>query len=65
MKFQKGIYKIAESKQVDGNMRAVILDENDIRVKDITLKRIKNNPGTGPGYLSGVALNDRNIAGVI
>ena len=45
-KFQKGVYKIAESKQVDGNMRAVILDENDIRVKDITLKRIKNNPGT-------------------
>ena len=45
-KFQKGIYKIGESKQVDGNMRAVILDENDIRVKDITLKRVKNNPDT-------------------
>lgn len=45
-KFQKGIYKIGESKQVDGNMRAVILDENDVRVKDITLKRIKNNPGS-------------------
>ena len=45
-KFQKGIYKIGESKQVDGNMRAVILDENDVRVKDITLKRVKNNPGT-------------------
>ena len=45
-KFQKGIYKIGESKQVDGNMRAVILDENDVRVKDITLKQVKNNPGT-------------------
>lgn len=45
-KFQKGIYKIGESKQVDGNMRAVILDGNDVRVKDITLKRVKNNPGT-------------------
>lgn len=45
-KFQKGIYKIGESKQVDGNMRAVILDENDVRVKDITLKRIKSNPGS-------------------
>ncbi len=44
-KFQKGIYKIGESKQVDGNMRAVILDENDVRIKDITLKRVKNNPG--------------------
>lgn len=45
-KFQKGIYKIGESKQVDGNMRAVILDENDVRVKDITLKQVNNNPGT-------------------
>lgn len=45
-KFDKGIYKIGESKQVDGNMRAVILDENDLRIKDITLKRVKNNPST-------------------
>lgn len=45
-KFQKGIYKIGESKQVAGNMRAVILDENDVRVKDITLKRVINNTGT-------------------
>ncbi|OPZ87168.1 MAG: hypothetical protein BWY74_03461 [Firmicutes bacterium ADurb.Bin419] len=27
-------------------MRAVILDKNNVRVKDITLKRVKNNPGT-------------------
>ncbi|MFZ2538504.1 MAG: hypothetical protein WAX04_06340 [Oscillospiraceae bacterium] len=45
-KLQKGIYKIGESKQVDGNMRAVIVDGNDVRVKDITLKWAKNNPGT-------------------
>lgn len=45
-KFDKGIYKIGESKQVDGNMRAVILDENGVRVKDLTLKQVKNNPGT-------------------
>ena len=43
---RKGIYKIAPSKQVDGNVRAVILDENDVRIKDITLKRVKNDMGT-------------------
>ncbi len=26
---------------------------------------INNNPGAGPGYLSGVALDHRNITGVI
>ncbi|MDO9088010.1 MAG: hypothetical protein Q7U53_17520 [Anaerolineaceae bacterium] len=45
-KLAKGIYKMGESKQVDGNLRAVIMDENDIRVKDITLKSVINNPGT-------------------
>ncbi|MGF7142364.1 hypothetical protein HNQ56_000782 [Anaerotaenia torta] len=45
VKFDKGIYKIGESRQVDGNMRAVILDENDVRVKDITLKRVRNDTG--------------------
>ena len=45
-KLDKGIYKIGESKQVNGNLRAVILDENDLRIKDITLKRVENNPGT-------------------
>jgi hypothetical protein len=43
VKFDKGIYKISESRQVDGNMRAVIIDENDVRVKDITLKRVRND----------------------
>lgn len=45
VKFDKGLYKLGESRQVDGNMRAVILDENGIRVKDITLKRVRNNSG--------------------
>ena len=45
-KLDKRIYKIGESRQVDGNMRAVILDENNVRVKDITLKWVKNNPRT-------------------
>ena len=44
-KLKKGIYTIGDSRQVDGNLRAVILDENGIRIKDITLKRVLNNPG--------------------
>ena len=43
---KKGIYTIGESRQVEGNMRAVILDENGVRIKDITLKKIVNDPGT-------------------
>ena len=45
-KLKKGIYSIGESKQVDGNLRAVIVDENNVRVKDITLKKVISNPGT-------------------
>lgn len=45
-KLKDGIYTVGESKQVDGNMRAVILDENKVRVKDITLTQVKNDPGT-------------------
>lgn len=44
-KLKKGLYKVGASKQIDGNLRAVILDENDVRVKDITLKKVINNPG--------------------
>lgn len=44
-KLKKGIYKVGDSKQVEGNLRAVILDENDVRVKDVTLKKVLNNPG--------------------
>ena len=41
-KLQKGIYTVGKSKQVDGNYRPVILDENGVRVKDITLKKVIN-----------------------
>lgn len=44
-KLKKGIYTVGESRQVNGNLRAVILDENGVRVKDITLKKVLNNPG--------------------
>ncbi len=44
-KLKKGIYTVGSSKQVDGNLRAVILDENGVRIKDITLKKVLNNPG--------------------
>lgn len=44
-KLKKGIYSLGESRQVDGNVRAVILDENGVRIKDITLKRVLNNTG--------------------
>lgn len=41
-KLKKGIYSIGESRKVEDNLRAVILDENGIRKQDITLKRQKN-----------------------
>lgn len=44
-KLEKGIYTVGESKQVDGNLRAVILDEEGVRIKDITLKKVIDNPG--------------------
>lgn len=43
---RKGIYSVGESRQVEGNLRAVILDENGVRIKDITLKKVLNDPGT-------------------
>lgn len=43
-KLKLGLYTIGESKQVEGNMRAVIMDENGTRVKDITLKKVVNSP---------------------
>ncbi|GHU51793.1 hypothetical protein AGMMS49975_06340 [Clostridia bacterium] len=45
-KLDKGIYKLGESRQVDGNLRPVILDENGVRIKDITLKETLNNHGS-------------------
>ena len=44
-KLKQGLYSIGDSKQVNGNLRAVIVDENGERVKDIT-KKVINNPGT-------------------
>lgn len=43
-KLKRGLYTIGESKQVDGNMRAVIVDENRTRIKDITLKKVVSRP---------------------
>lgn len=45
IKLKKGLYKVGDSKQVNGNLRAVILDENDVRVKDVTLKKVITDPG--------------------
>ena len=45
-KLKKGLYSIGNSKQIDGNLRAVILDEKGTRIKDITLKKVISNPGT-------------------
>lgn len=39
-KLKKGIYKLGESRQVDGNARAVIVNQNGKRVRDITLKKV-------------------------
>lgn len=43
-KLKQGIYTLGDSKQVDGNMRAVIMDESGTRVKDITLKKVVSSP---------------------
>lgn len=43
-KLTKGIYSIGESKQVDGNLRAVIVDENNKIKHQITLKQQKDIP---------------------
>lgn len=45
-KLKKGIYTLGESRQVEGNVRAVILDEEGIRIKEVTLKKIINMPDT-------------------
>jgi hypothetical protein len=46
VKLDKGIYEIGESRKVAGNMRGVIMDENNVRAEDVTFKWVKNNPGT-------------------
>lgn len=39
-KLNKGIFSLGESRKVDGNMRAVIVNEDGTRVSDITLKKV-------------------------
>lgn len=43
-KLKDGTYKIGESRQVEGNLRAVIVDGDGTRIKDITFKKISKNP---------------------
>lgn len=45
-KLDEGIYRLGESRQVDGNLRAVVVDESGTRVKDVTLKKVSNDPDT-------------------
>ena len=44
-KLQEGAYKIGESRKVEGNLRAVIVDTTDQknRVEDLTLRKMTNN----------------------
>lgn len=49
-KLKKNVYTIGESRQIEGNYRAVILDENKVRIKDVTLKQIKNEPSYDMAY---------------
>ena len=42
-KLADSVYTIADSKQVIGNARAVILDENGVRIRDITMKKVTDN----------------------
>ena len=46
-KLRKGIYQIGESRKVDGNYRAVIIDttKNNVRVEDVTLQRVNATEG--------------------
>ncbi|MCI5547460.1 MAG: hypothetical protein MR399_10970 [Clostridiales bacterium] len=45
-KLKNGQYKLGESRQVENNVRAVIVDENNVRVKDVTLKKVIKDTGT-------------------
>lgn len=42
-KIKQGIYHIGESKQIEGNMRADVVDKNNKIVKSITLKHAEGN----------------------
>lgn len=45
-KLKEGVYSIGESRKDAGNFRAVIMDENNSRIRDITFKKIKNDAQT-------------------
>lgn len=45
-KLKKGEIRLGDSKQVEDNLRAVLVDEEGTRVKDVTLKKVVNNPDT-------------------
>ena len=42
-KIKAGIYHVAESKQIDGNMRAAVVDKSNKIIKQITLKQAGSN----------------------
>ena len=56
-KIKTGIYKIGNSKKVEGNMRAVIVDatNSNQRVEDLTFKEVAINKGVS-GSLSDLAV---------
>ena len=41
---EKGTFKVGDSRKIDGNYRAVIVDttNNNVRVEDVTLKKVEN-----------------------
>ena len=45
-KYKRGELRLGESRQVDGNLRAVLVDKKGDRVKDLTLKKIITTPDT-------------------
>ena len=57
-KFCKGIYTLGESRQVEGNMRAVVVDEAGTRVKDITLKKVQKTADTS-ALMQGLAIQSQ------
>jgi hypothetical protein len=50
-----GTYHLGASRQVQGNLRPVVVDEHGVRVKDVTLRKACGGPGAW-GALAGVAL---------
>lgn len=57
-KFRKGIYRLGESRQVEGNLRAVIVDEAGTRVKDVTLKKVQKSADTS-AFMQGLAIQNQ------